>query len=350
MTGPRGAYEVATLAGAGRRIGRRDMVRLMTGLAAASCTGLAAHPAPPVAAGSPGLRLDPLVDLVPAAGLIWLVQARPTDLWSGAATHRVATRLVPPARLDSFAAGHGGVDLRQTREMVVAGFDASTVTLVSTPCVPERVVAAFSARTTPIHGSVTEQEISRVWGSRGDGSVGEELAVFDNRAVGLERGRGHVLRVATLFAEGRLHRALPALRAQPLAAAAAAIGEAPLRAFAPGPFDGEAAQGLGGLLRATTAVAATVRSRSDTELVFHFSLIGAWGKDADRATERLSAVFETLAVDPVGRLIGADRPVAGPYTWHDSGTLRLEVTLDADTVARGLHDATEASVEEMMSY
>jgi hypothetical protein len=319
-------------------------------LAATSCTGRPSPSVVPVSPAPPLLHLTPVVDLVPAAGLTWLVEARPEDLWSDPVTRRVASLLIQAGRFDAFAAGHGGVDLRQARELVVGSFDASTVALVAAPVQADRLVAAFVARNPTIDGRSADRGVTRVWGRRGDGTVGEELVVFDGQAAGWERGRCHVLRAATLFAEGRLHRAMPALRAEPLATAAMAIGEAPLRAFAPGPFDGEIAKGLGGLLRAATAVAASVRSRSDDELVFSFALIGAWGHDLAGAADRLSAVFETLAVDPLGRLIGADRAIAGPHTWLDAGTLRLEVTLSADGVARGLHDATEATVDEMMAY
>jgi hypothetical protein len=317
-------------------------------LATASCTPKpptpATHPAPPP------LNVNPLVDLIPAAGLLWLVEARPAGLWANPVTHRVATTLVQPARFDAFAAGHGGIDLRQAREFVAAGFEASTLALVSTPVRAERLEAAFASRALTVEGRSVDHGVTRIWGRRGGEAAGEELAVFGEQAAGWERGRCGILRVASLFAEGRLRRALPALKAEPLASAAAAIRDAPIRAFAPGPFDGEFARGLGGLLRATTAVAATVQPRAEAELLCHIALMGAWGQDAPAAADRLSAVFETLALDPIGRLMGVDSPVSGPHSWSQDGTLRLEVSLDASAVARGLHAATDATVEEMMAY
>jgi hypothetical protein len=298
----------------------------------------------------PELHVSPLVDIIPAAGLEWLVDARPADLWANRVTHHVATTLVPTARFDAFAAGHGGVDLRQAREFVAAGFEASSLALVSTPIVPERLEAAFASRALTVEGRSVDHGVTRVWGKRGDEAAGEQLAIFGEQAVGWERGRSGILRVAALFAEGRLRRALAALKAEPLASAATEIGDGPIRVFAPGPFEGEFAGGLGGLLRATTAVAATIRPRAQAELLCHIALMGAWGQDAPAAADRLSAVFETLALDPIGRLMGIDRPLSGPHSWSQGGTIRLEVSLDANAVARGLHAATGATVEEMMAY
>ena len=281
---------------------------------------------------------------------MWLVEARPAELWANEVSRRVATTLVAPARLDAFAAGHGGVDLRTAKEFVAAGFADSTLTLVSTPVQAEPIVAAFGSGAVTVDGRSTDHGVTRVWARRANRPAGEELAVFGERAVGWERGRCQMLRVASLLAEGRLHRALPALHVEPLASAAAAVGDAPIRAFAPGPFQGEYTKGLGGLLRAATAVAATVRPGSRSDLVFHFALFGAWGHDAPGAVDRLAAAFETLGLDPIGRLMGVDSAIDGPHTWSQDGTLRLEVSLDANAMARGLHAATDASVEEMMSY
>lgn len=329
---------------------RRDAIRLAMALAAASCAG---RPTTPLAVPRPPalpLHLDPLVDIVPGAGLVWLVEARLADLWANEVVRRVATTLVAPARLDAFAAGHGGVDLRTARQFVAAGFPDSTLALVSAPVQAERIVAAFGSGAVTVDGQSIDHGVTRVWGRRGNRPATEELAIFGERAVGWERGRCQMLRVASLFAEGRLHRALPALHVEPLASASAAVGDAPIRAFAPGPFRGEYATGLGGLLRAATAVAATVRPGSRSDLVLHFALLGAWEHDAAGAADRLAAAFETLAWDPIGRLVGVESAIDGPHTWSQDGTLRLEVSLDANSMARGLHAAADASVEEMMSY
>ncbi len=351
MRGRRGASSALETEALGPAITRRHAIEFAMALAAASCESARlaplARPAPP----SPSLHLDRLTDIVPAAGLVWLVEVRAAELWANSATRSVATTLLQPARLDAFSAGHGGVDLRQATEIVAAGFADSSLALLSLPVQKERLVTAFGSRPIAIDGRSDERGVTRVWAKRVDNQGEEELAVFADRAVGLERGsRCSALGVAALFAQGRLRRAMPALRAEPLASAASAVGDAPIRAFAPGPFGGAYAKGLGGLLGACTAVAVVVRPRGNSELVFDVALLGAWGRDAAAGAERLAAVFDTLSIDPLGRLMGIDHAVVGPLTWPQDGTLRLEVSLDARALARGLYAATSGAVDEVMAY
>ena len=68
---------------------------------------------------SPRLHLDPLVDLVPAAHLLWLVDARPAQLLADDAVADAVAIVLPASRLDAWARHYGGVDLRQARELDV---------------------------------------------------------------------------------------------------------------------------------------------------------------------------------------------------------------------------------------
>ena len=119
------------------------------------------------------------------------------------------------------------------------------------------------------------------------------------------------LRTNTINDATRRAARRPALRSDPLAAAAELVGPAPLRFFAPGPFEGEWSSGLGGLLRASTAIAVAVhpivQERRDL-LEVQLALVGAWGTDALAATQRLAAALGLLFNDSLGRLLGLDRP------------------------------------------
>jgi hypothetical protein len=131
------------------------------------------------------------------------------------------------------------------------------------------------------------------------------------------------------------------------------LGEAPVRAFAPGPFEGELERGAGGLLGASTAVAASVRvlespGRQSPGLAIRVILSGAWGAESQAAAERLQAVFEVLADEAVGRLFGLSQALAGPHVEGSGEALTLDVTIDAEVFARGLRAATGAEVKEMM--
>ncbi|MGH7298364.1 MAG: hypothetical protein ACRELB_25715, partial [Polyangiaceae bacterium] len=173
------------------------------------------------------------------------------------------------------------------------------------------------------------------------------------------------------FAQRKLRRARPALHAEPLAGAAALLGDAPLRVFAPGPFTGTWAGGFGGLLRATTAIACAVTlearetgepreagepretsgaSTARTALRVRILLCGAWGADAAAASERLGATVQLLATDSLGRLIGLDHPLEDPRVSGHPDALRLQLLLDPLVLARGIHAATDAKISEVMAY
>jgi hypothetical protein len=329
---------------------RREALALLGVLAATGCGARAATP-PPAAPPLPPLALDPLVDLAPAAGLVWLLDARTEELLASPVLRPAVELVVPPARFDAFAEHHGGVDLRRVSRLVVAGYDGATLVLARTPVQPARVEAAFAARALAVEGRAVEGGVTRLWGSVGANR--EQVAIFEGAAVGLERGHLGPLRAATYFARGMLRRALPALRAEPLAQVAALLGDAPLRAFAPGPFEGEWAAGLGGLLGAATAVGASLHATeraASGALEVQLVLTGAWGADAARAAERLAAAFQLLADDSLGRLLGIHHPLEDARVSGDAEALRLQVVLDPVALARGLKAATDARISEIMAY
>jgi hypothetical protein len=205
-----------------------------------------------------------------------------------------------------------------------------------------------------VDGRAIEGDVTRFWGTVG--TEREQVAVVGGDAVGMERGRFGPLRAALYFAEGKLRRALPALRAEPLARAAALLnadGPAPLRAFAPGPFEGEWAGGVGGLLRGATAVAGAARPRErapNGSLWISLVLTGAWDDQAPAAAERLRAVFGVFADDPLGRLMGLRQPLDGPRVSWEKDALRLDVVLDPLELGRGVHAATDAKMAEILAY
>lgn len=330
---------------------RREALAL---LLLAGCGGRPAE-APGPSPARP-LALDRAVDLVPAAGLLWLVEARTRDLFASPALIPAIAMVLPPQRLDAFAARHGGIDLRSVTQLVIAGYpDDTTLAVACAVLDPGRVERAFAARALSVEGRAVEgapsDPVVRTWGMVG--SAREQLAIFGRDAAALERGRFGPLLAAEYFALGRLKKARPALAAEPLARVAKAMSEAPLRGFAPGPFEGEWARGLGGLLAASTAVgvAATPVEHGrdpDGAIAFRLVVTGAWGSDAPAAAERLRAAFDVVTNDPLGRLLGADRPLEGPRIEGGAESLELTVTLDALALGRGLHDVTGATVEEVM--
>jgi hypothetical protein len=334
----------------GATVARRQVLAGLLGACASAC---AANRPPPTSLGPPPLDIDPLVDLVPAAGLVWLLEVRPQDLWANPSLAAVFAAAAPDERLDAFARRYGGVDLRRADQVAVAGQGHATLGLARLPVEPRRVEDAFAARARSVEGRAEEGGVTRYWGTVGDQR--EQVATFGREAVGIEFGGLGPLQAAIYFAQGRLKRSLPALRAEPLAMAAARLGAAPVRAFAPGPFDGDWAGGFGGLLGAATAVAARLRADDrgpggGEPLHLQLLLTGAWGADAPAAAKRFAASFRLLAEDPVGRLTGLDRPVDGPVATGEPDALALDVALDPVTMSRGVRAVAGAPLAEIMAF
>jgi hypothetical protein len=311
---------------------------------------------------APPLHLSPLEDLAPAAGLSWIVTARPREIAARPELAPALNMLAPAHKIAAFAERNGGVSPLDLDELVVATFTATTLYLARGAIDPARIEASFRTRAEAVDGRAIDRAAGpastiRLWGTmHGDR---EQLVLFGRDALGLEIGRFGPLRAAELFAEARLKKASPALRAVPLARAAELLrtpaGDAPLRGFAPGPFEGETARALAGLVGASTAVAIAARPivREDKTVALEITLVltGAWKDDASAAAEKLRAAVDTLGATPLGHLTRLDHPLAEPRIEPLPDALRLTLQLDALALARGLNAAFgDAEISEIMSY
>lgn len=307
---------------------------------------VAAPPGPPPVP----LHLEPACDLAPSAGVEWVIEAKPRALAELPDLIPAIALVVPEARFDTFAAAHGGVDVRQIQDLCVAKYKDTVLSLARSPFDAARVERTFVDRVTNAGGrqvDVPNPPVVRVWGEVN--GERQQVVMFGRELVAFEQGRGGPIRAAEAFAQGKLRRASPALRSGTLARAAELVGEAPVRAFAPGPFEGELARGLGGLMRASTAVAASARFvGAPAKIALRIVLTGAWGKDAPAAAERLAAAVHVVSESAFGRLLGVDRPLVAPQVRTVEDALIVEVTLDGMTLARGLHDALDAEIGEIM--
>ena len=309
--------------------------------------------APPVPPPVP-LHLEPACDLAPSAGLEWVVDAKPRAIAELPDLIPAIALVVPEARFATFAATHGGIDVRQITDLCVAKYKDSFLTVARAPLDPARVEKTFADRVTNPGGrnvDVANPPVVRVWGEVN--GEAQQLVVFAREAVALEQGRSGPVRAAEAFAQGKLRRASPALRGGPLTRAAQLAGDGPIRAFAPGPFEGEIAQGLGGLMRASTAIGVTATFESGepnarARIRIRIVLTGAWGKDAPAASERLAAAVHVVSESAFGRLLGLDHPVVAPIVRGDDEALVLEAVLDGMLLARGLHDALDAEIGDIM--
>ncbi len=307
-------------------------------------------PPPPPAPPPAPLHLEPACDLVPAAGLEWIVEAKPRAIAEVPDLIPAIGLVIPEERFRMFTAAHGGIDLRQIQDLCVAHYRDALLTVARTPIDPIKVEKAFTDRSTrsPLRTFVLPNPpVFRLSGEVN--GEAQQIILFGRDAVVLEEGRAGPIRAAEAFALGKLRRALPALRGAALRPAAEALGDAPVRVFAPGPFEGASAQGLGGLLRATTAIGASAKPLEKGRIGVRVVLTGAWGDDAPAAGERLAAAVHVVAESSVGRLFGLDKPIDGaPVVHHQRDALVLEMTLDGMTLARGAHDALDAEVTDIL--
>ena len=328
------------------------------------------------------LHLAPTTDLAQTAAIAWLIDAKPRALVAHAELLPAIDTLLPHDRVAAFA-DRNGFDPLALSELTLASYASAEgdtmLYLARGALAPAKLEAIFRARTGGVEGRGIdrqgEQEIVRTWGTLARGRGRAQMATFGREAAGLEIGRFGPLRVAELFAQERLKRASPALRTGALARAAELVrdrpagapqgsavegeegGEeeedAPLRGFALGPFEGESAKGLGGLLAASTAAAVAARPATvgdHAALRITLVLTGGWGADAPKAADRLAAAFDALSATGLGRLAGLDHPLNVARVEPLPDALRLTVALDPLGLARGARAAMGAEVSEIMSY
>jgi hypothetical protein len=332
---------------------------VVVSLLLAACAATSPPPQTPVPAGPPPLHLAPATDLAQAASITWLVDLSPRALTSHAELLPAIELIFPRARVAAFAE-RNGFDPFALEELTAATYSSSaagdtTLYLARGDLPAEKLNAAFRRLAGELEGSAIDrqgaQEITRAWGTLL--GTRAQLATFGHELVALEVGRFGPLRAAELFAEQKLKRASPALKSGTLRRAADLVGDAPIRAFALGPFEGESAKALLGLAGASTGGAIAAQPdviEGHAALQVTLVLTGGWGPDAPDAATRLSKAFDALSATPFGRLAGLDRPLDPVRVEPFPDALRLTVALDPLTLARGLRASSGAEISEIMSY
>lgn len=330
---------------------------LVASLALAGCGGRAPPPAPATPPPVP-LHLSPACDLVPGAGLAWLVELKPREIAQDPELIPVVGAVLGEDRFRAYAEAHGGVDLRQIQDLCFARYGTSaTLASVHVPLDPARVEKAFVARTAtpPTRTAVlANPPVIRLDGAPvGDAEhllvFGREHLVLATEGTGKTSVRSGPLRAAEAFALGRLKRSSPAVRTAGLAPVAALLGEGPVRVFVPGPFEGELANGLGGLLRASTGLGVAARpAGAGGRISVRVVVAGGFKEDAEAAAERLAASLHVLAETAFGRMLGLNRPLEGPTTRVAVDALVLDVTFDGMKAATGAHDVLEGDIAQVL--
>jgi len=134
------------------------------------------------------LHLEPACDIAPAAGgLTWILEAKPRAIAEIPDLIPSIALVLPEERLRLFTASHGGIDLRQTKELCVAKYRDSTLSIARVPLDGEKVAAAFESRSVKPAPRTLVVPNPRVVCTAGTVADEEQrLLVFGNEAAALE--------------------------------------------------------------------------------------------------------------------------------------------------------------------
>jgi hypothetical protein len=339
-------------------LARRSFVARVAALLG-GCAGAPPPPPPPPVKpdAPPPLRIASLTGLLPLAHLRWAIVVKPREVAAIPWLIPPIGRVVPEESLNRFAASVG-FDLRQIPEAVVASYagagageaEPAELYLVRHNGDPTAIERLFRARLTGAgHRAEDRADVVRTSGKIGSTLVtllvaGRDVAAFQ---VGGSATRGPA-RIASLYALDKLKKSPSLLAEEPLKSLDARLGDAPFRALAIGPFEGELARGARGLLAGATALGGTIRPSAREALLVVVAVAGDFAKSGPPASRELVAAWDDLAKGSFGHLIGLDEPVERPLATHAADAVAIAVEIDPGRLAKGLASATSARIEEIM--
>ena len=316
----------------------------------AMLAGCAKDPPPPKRPALPPLKTEPLDELIALAGLRWVVLLKPRAIASIAWLIPSIGTIVPEENFAKFAA-RTGLDLRSLPSAAIASYDDDTsLYLASHTGDPAAIERWFRSRlTSDERRSMDRPDMARITGKIG--LRRHALALIGRSAVAYQEGGSAAkgpARVATLFAEGKLKRSPTVLATEPLRSLAARFGDAPARAFARGPFEGELARGARGLLAGATAIGAAARPTVRERIGLSIAVAGDFSTSAEPAAAELLAAWTELANGSFGHLLGLDQPADPPLATHSAEAVAIAVELDPRKLASGLAAATGIRIDEIL--
>lgn len=309
-----------------------------------------ADPPPPKQPPLPPLKVGPLDELIALAGLRWVILLKPRAIASIAWLIPSIGKLVPEENFARFAA-RTGMDLRSLPEAAIASYAAgATLYLARHTGDPAAIERWFQSRlTSDERRSMDRPDLVRLTGKFG--LTPHALLLLGRSGVAYQEG-GSIAkgpgRVAGLFAQGKLKRSPSVLSTDPLRSLAARFGDAPLRAFARGPFEGELARGARGLLAGATAIGAAARPTAREKIGLSIAVAGDFSTSAEPASAELLAAWDELANGSFGHLLGLDQPIQEPLATHTADAVAVAVELDPQKLASGLAAATGPTIDEIL--
>lgn len=282
-----------------------------------------------------------LSGLASRAGLASAMLVRPAELATTPGFLSGVASVLTPERLARYRIVTG-IDLTRTREVVAAtygsGANESTLVLLRVAERPADVERLFRERLTRDERREADHpDVVRLWGKVGMRTVGFVRLGAD--VVGFQDGgdmeRG-AMRIAALYALGRLRRAPTLLADGPVAELHRSLGDAPFVYLVTGGVElavpgaatqlGEVAAAWGFAARPTAKGTALVSAR----------VLGDFTKESDAAAEELLALWQNLATSELGRSLGLDTPTAPPRPVATADAVGLEVELGLPGLVAGL--------------
>ena len=326
---------------------------LLAVAATAAAMGLAScgPSAPPVRVVQPTLQqplhLQPIEALAPAAGLQWVVIAEPQTIFNNEAVKPTLAKLFPQFRFDALERS-SAIVVRKLQRVVIAQYGDSTLFVLQGVPDPMEAERRMRARLmSEVVRTVHRDDAVLLTGKLANGQRRAIVAMLPAVVV-IESGEDRHAKAAYFHGLGKLKRSPGVLQAPGVAELARRFGPAPVLGFAPGPFEGEWARGLHGLLGAAEGVGAALRLTPIGTLQGSFVVAGDWGARAEAASQRVMRSWEDLAQSGFGRLTGLNEPVRAPLPTHAPDAASLTVEVDAQRFLEGLHNAVSAQVGEIM--
>ena len=326
---------------------RRDvLLALVVTLVASGCghqQRSVSHGQQPAHAGSLDLK-----SVATAAGLQTFVAARPRDLWEHPVLGPSVVRYIDPHRR-RIAFELYGFDFASIDRVLYVDYSTSVLWLLAGIEDVRLVEKLFRARMRRVISSKRfAPECGWIEARAVDGTH-RGFARLDAHTVALEIGGASRVKASVLYTIGKLQRVPTMANFDQVKVVEELLGDASVQAVSWGPFEGQWAKGLGGMLAVTTSIGGAVRPSPNGELALRVVLSGAWQDDAPAARAIVASSWQRLSVSPIGRLLSFDDPKLGPKLVANERVVRLDVVLDGTKVLRGLYNAVKGSLEDIMS-